>query len=291
MSWKKRRDLATAQADHNLPQHCLVADCPTRWGSAHKMVSRILEQEVAIRAVLSADRKCSHLIPTWQDTEVLEAVNKALSPVADLTDLLSGEKYISISAVKPVLSHMSTEALAESDDDSTLTKDIKWRILTDIESRYMDPEIDKLLDTACFLDPRFKAEHICSENLDSIKTRIREEGERSLEHTPDSESTAVPQEQKETEAELQPPPKKRKLASILKKKKDDTSATLSPRSQVDKEVQNYLSAPDLDVESNPLLWWKCEAPRYPILSMCHKCSLRTCLQLIRKNCHSSTDQS
>ena len=55
MSWKKWHDLATAQADHNLPQHCLVADCPTRWVSAHKMVSRILEQEVDIRTVLSAD--------------------------------------------------------------------------------------------------------------------------------------------------------------------------------------------------------------------------------------------
>ena len=86
---------------------------------------------------------------------MLEAVNKALPPVADLTDTLSGEKYmyISISAVKPVLSHMSTEALAENYDDSTLTKDIKRCILTDIESRYMDPEIDQLLDTACFLDP------------------------------------------------------------------------------------------------------------------------------------------
>ena len=95
---------------------------------------RILEQEVAIHAVLSADRKCSHLNPTWQDTEVLETVYKALSPVADLTNLLSGEKYVSISAVKAVLSHMSAEALAKSNDDSTLTKHIKRRILTDIES-------------------------------------------------------------------------------------------------------------------------------------------------------------
>ena len=72
---------------------------------------------------------------------MLEAVNKALSPVADLTDL-SGEKYISISAVKPVPSHMSTEALTESNDDSTLTIDIKRHILIDIKSRYMDPQID-----------------------------------------------------------------------------------------------------------------------------------------------------
>ena len=67
----------------------------------------------AILAVLSADRMKSYLIPLWQDIEVLEAINKVLTPVADFTDLLSGEQYVSISAVKPVLSHMSTEALAE----------------------------------------------------------------------------------------------------------------------------------------------------------------------------------
>ena len=66
----------------------------------------------AICAVLSVDRMTSHLIPLWQDIEVLEAINKALTPVADFTDL-SGEQYASISAVKPVLSHMSTEALAD----------------------------------------------------------------------------------------------------------------------------------------------------------------------------------
>ena len=83
---------------------------------------------------------------------MLEIVNKQLTPVVDLTDFCLGE-YISISAVKPVLSHMSTEALVESNDGLTLTKDIKQHILIDIKSRYMDPKIDELLDTACFLDP------------------------------------------------------------------------------------------------------------------------------------------
>ena len=34
------------------------------------MIHRILEQENAIRQVLGADRKTTHLIPTWQDTDV-----------------------------------------------------------------------------------------------------------------------------------------------------------------------------------------------------------------------------
>ena len=65
MSWKKRRDLVKAQIDHHLPPHTLIADCPTRWGSVHKMVARIFEQVTAIRMVLSADHKYSHLLPTW----------------------------------------------------------------------------------------------------------------------------------------------------------------------------------------------------------------------------------
>ena len=58
------------------------------------MVARIPEQITAIRLVLSANHKSSHLLPTWQDTEVLEVINKVLSPLADLTDLLSGEKCV-----------------------------------------------------------------------------------------------------------------------------------------------------------------------------------------------------
>lgn len=64
MSWKRKRDLAKAQMNLQLSEHTLVADSPTRWGSMSKMVARILEQENAIRTVLSADRKASHLLPT-----------------------------------------------------------------------------------------------------------------------------------------------------------------------------------------------------------------------------------
>ena len=176
MSWKKRRDLVKAQTDHNLPSHTLIADCPTRRGSIHKMVARILEQVTAIRMVLSADHKYSHLLPTWQDIEVLEVINEVLSPLADLTDLLSGEKYVSVSSIKPVVKHIRSDALAEKDDDVSLAKDVKRRIRTDLDSRYLDPEIKTLLDVTSFLDPRFKMEHIAEEDKVAIKEKVIEEG-------------------------------------------------------------------------------------------------------------------
>ena len=49
-SWKKRHELASAQQELELPQHSLVTDCVTRWGSLQKMVQRVLEQGKAIRA-------------------------------------------------------------------------------------------------------------------------------------------------------------------------------------------------------------------------------------------------
>ena len=42
----------------NLPTHKFIADVSNRWGSTFEMVSRIIEQEEAICAVLADDRKC-----------------------------------------------------------------------------------------------------------------------------------------------------------------------------------------------------------------------------------------
>ena len=52
-----------------------------------QMIKRILEQE-AIRVTLRSDRKTSHLVPIWQDIEVLQAIDKALSPLSSLTFFL-----------------------------------------------------------------------------------------------------------------------------------------------------------------------------------------------------------
>ena len=56
-----------------------------------KIVSRIFEQKGAIGLVLSADRNARNIVPTWQDLDVLQAIDSAISPVSTLTDILSGE--------------------------------------------------------------------------------------------------------------------------------------------------------------------------------------------------------
>ena len=164
-NWKQRRCLTKVQITKQLPQHTLVTDCSTRWGSQHKMISRILEQDAAIRMVLSEDRKTTHLIPTWQDSMVLESMNAALSPVAEFTDFMSGEKYVSISAIKPLMRHLERILLEEKEDESELTENIKHKVFEYMDSKYCDPSIEDLLNLCTFLDPRFKFDYIKKDKL------------------------------------------------------------------------------------------------------------------------------
>ncbi|KAI5627825.1 zinc finger BED domain-containing protein 1-like [Silurus asotus] len=173
-SWKQRRDLAVAQKELNLPEHQLKIECPTRWGSRHAMVQRILEQQAAIGHVLPSNQKARHLTPTWQDIKVLEVINKTLTPLADFTDALLGEQYISISSVKPVL-HLFETIMAVKEDDPDLTQSIKSKILHYLQEKYSDPNTQELLDIATVLDPQFKLDYVSEDNKASVKARLKNE--------------------------------------------------------------------------------------------------------------------
>jgi hypothetical protein len=79
----------------------------------------------AVRVVLASDRKSSHLIPTWQDYDVLDSISVALKPLKEMTDALSGDKCVTVSAVKPLLNYVTTDILVEKEGDSELTKEMK----------------------------------------------------------------------------------------------------------------------------------------------------------------------
>ena len=56
-SWKKARDLHETQQSLGLPEHKILGDVVTRWGSTYLMISRILEQQQALSAVVAEVQK------------------------------------------------------------------------------------------------------------------------------------------------------------------------------------------------------------------------------------------
>ncbi|KAK0145661.1 Zinc finger BED domain-containing protein 1 [Merluccius polli] len=141
------------------PRHWLITETPTRSGSRQQMIERVLEQEKAIS----------------QDIDVWESVNKPLSPLMEFTDALSGEEYVSVSYLRPVLHLLNNTVLAHSEDDTDLTKHMKMAILQYLNDKYSDPATTDLLDMASFADPRFKDSYIADDRKDYIKARATAE--------------------------------------------------------------------------------------------------------------------
>ena len=233
-----------------------------------RMVSRLLEQEEAVRLVLGSDRKTSHLIPTWQDISVWEAIAKALSPIADLTDFLSGDSHVTVSSIQPVLHNLCYKVLAIEDDDTTLTKEIKKGVVDDLQPRYSGTKVQEFLQMATFLDPRFKTDFVDeTEELDLLEDAVVDFGMDVM--APPSEPGAT------TTAAEPPPAKKKKLVAFLKKQSTEssestgeTSHSRSPLQKLKAEIEAYKLSPMLEIESEetPLQWWKAHDTTYPVLS-------------------------
>ena len=108
-------------------------------------------------------------MPTWQDIDVLESVNKAISPLQEFTDALSGEAYVSVSYLKPVLHLFNNNILQSKEDETELTKHIKITALQYLNSKYSDPATDQLLCIASLVDPWFRTSYIEQDKVEGIK--------------------------------------------------------------------------------------------------------------------------
>ena len=230
-----------------------------------KMVSQILQQKETIRLALAAYRSTSHLIPTWQDVYVLESIDKALSPLHELTSALCGEKYVTVSAVIPMIELLKSKTLKVDPADSQLTRSLKNLIEDDLSQRYMDDEVMSLLDITSVLDPRFKVKYV--RKIDDALARVKEEGTIIVRHCQEQQhqSTQPSSPAVSVTEQSEPPRKKKSLGTLFKIYEDEEEGSrfISPEQIFDTELERYLSLPKLDSEEEILPWWKTYNSQYP----------------------------
>ena len=151
-----------------------------------------------------------------------------------------------------------------------MVRDMKRQIRTDLDSRYIDTKVNHLLDISSFLDPRFKLQYIVEENHTAFKEAVIDEGLDIFDLAVEAEETDSAQSSVASTSDERPsgpPPKKKsKLAKILKSSNDSEQQKLTPRDKVVKEVRSYTDRPCIDVEDDPLEWWRIECRNYPCLS-------------------------
>ena len=181
---------------------------------------------------------------------------------ADLTDLLSGEKRVTCSAIKPLIEVIKSKIVAPKIGDTTLTVEIKERIKRGLNARYQNEAMSLLLDTCSFMDPRFKDRFsLEDEPVLKLMDEIKSYGDQN-EVSQAGEILSLDG--------LQAPPKKKGTFSPIFGTDSASSSTSSintgPTSvsdQFKRELEMYLQYPSLDIDESPLQWWKLECKDCP----------------------------
>lgn len=106
--------------------------------------------------------------------EVVESVNKVLSPLVEFTDAVSGEQYVSVSCLDPVLHHFQR---AGSSATGWWYPAHQGQQGDDLNEKYAEQSTQELLDMASLLHPRFKSTYIEAERLDYMKVKAAAEME------------------------------------------------------------------------------------------------------------------
>ena len=159
-----------------------------------------------------------------------------------------------------------------------MAKEIKGRIKVDLELRYLDDDINQLLELTSFLDPRFKLTQVSDRAgiLKEIELQMLKEMDinvptcHSSAAATSTTTTSGPITAVSSSNEAVPPPSKKLkgLSKVLSQCSTDIVAQhqLTPQQKVKQEIDQFLTHPQPDISDDPLIWWKSESVRYPVLA-------------------------
>lgn len=253
---RARERLAELQREHALPQHQLLQDVPSKWGTSFLMLERLLEQKRAINEV-SAECNFRELISCDQ-WEVMQSVCRALKPF----DAASREMSAHVSTLSQVIPmiHILNRKVEMLFEETTGIDAMLRSLKEAMVSRLSAPLHDPRYIFATLLDPRYKASLFSEEEAEQYKQDLIRELE-TLHST--SEDTPIP-----NGCDLGSPSKdmagEENLWSLVAK-----MAKKGPRGQSrapEDVVLAYLEEDVLEHSCDPLAYWNLKRAAWPGLS-------------------------
>lgn len=256
--------LAEKQEALGTKKHKLLQDVDTRWNSTLDMICRFIEQQSPICATL-VDQKRLDLLPKDNELKLLEDMIAVLKPFKDVTMKMSADTYVTISAISPLLHHLLHNVLTANESDSTAIRQMKQEMKHNLTSRYQAPDVAKLLNLACFLDPRFK-------NMPFLEDDEKEQVNEDIVMEVMKHVVPDPEESTQStvkECQLEPSAKKAKVAKqtgfaelLGQMYSTPISKRKSIREKAEEEVKFYLQEASPELNSNVLHWWKVNQHRF-----------------------------
>ncbi|XP_050311482.1 E3 SUMO-protein ligase ZBED1-like [Anthonomus grandis grandis] len=265
------------QRQHGKEPKKLEKDVATRWNSTYLMLERFVELEEAIRTTLALmDSVSLPVIPTEEWTFMKELVI-ILKPFFDVTELMSGEKYVTLSLVIIMtngLKNVCNEMLNSDQFTTEVSQNFIKNLIQNITSRLGDLESSKTLIVSTFLDPRFKnigfsnpvvsdkaKEYVTGLVAQNIRARCETTGEAGLEVGAGNATSEKP------------------LFDLWKQFNKSVSShpkvNQSPQARAIVEVNRYLEEEIIPRNEDPLKWWANNGAVFPNLSHVVRCKFGT----------------
>ena len=158
------------------------------------MLEHILKQQQPLCAALLEIRKVE-LMPSDAEITAMETFLDVMKPFVQITEVIGAEKWVTLSTVRPLLHKLTCKHLVSAPSDSRLKKSLKNAVLTDLKSRYTDPDVADLIDKACFLDPR-SLSFLPESDRKGVIASVEEEAKCFFVPTPESTEQEPPQKRK-----------------------------------------------------------------------------------------------
>ncbi|XP_032869171.1 zinc finger BED domain-containing protein 1-like isoform X1 [Amblyraja radiata] len=200
-----------------------------------------------------------------EDWQVVQEITGILKPLAIATSTLTKERFSSLSLVKPVVTSLIYKHLATNEGDSELAHDIKQAIRTDLDQWYADREVNRVLNLACALDPRFRG-------LDFLSQVEKVETFHALRQETAQLARLQPQPGDPEMSSCGPEPAKRPrpdsgIEFLLGDLCNVRSASVnSVNQQAEQEISGFQTSEAAALCQDPLQWWKAHHTQYPLLA-------------------------
>uniref|UniRef100_A0A669DR08 Uncharacterized protein n=1 Tax=Oreochromis niloticus TaxID=8128 RepID=A0A669DR08_ORENI len=201
---QKQKQMGTAE-------HKLIQDVAVRWNSSYYMIERLLEQRWPVVATLSDPEV------TQRGKQYLDLKNDQWILLDELKEVLSGQSYVTVSVLPPLLKGLLKSTQSKSFDSAAVNsfqncaeEEILYRWQPEVSAFQADGKNVSLIAAA--LDPRFhKLKFLSPEDALKLQVRVQRE---ALDLKREQRSQ-LQQEHVGQEASASPPTKKRSVLDTL----------------------------------------------------------------------------
>ncbi|CAL8378809.1 unnamed protein product [Boreogadus saida] len=129
-------------------------------------------------------------------------------------------------------SQLTEDVLKPSDEDTTLTSDIKRKMCSVLELKYRPAALQATLAKSCLLDPRYRGNNFDEYAEEETKCALINEMLDTEDRESGASASAADQPESLAQTAVPPPTKKRTLGDLLKSR-TSTSATVPKRARAD----------------------------------------------------------